>query len=142
MIQSGGRGAVHGLAVSLLVLGAAYAEDKKPGPEAGRKVLLVCAEPAAMPRTGKAADGSAAALKTREDLLHGFQAARLDAAFLDADFAAWYLHAHPDLKLRLVADFVPRERWNLAVAVRAKDAPLLVEINRALSQLAESGELK
>ena len=63
-----------------------------------------------------------AAFKTREDLLNGFQAGRLDAAFLDADFAAWYLHSHPELKLRLVADFVPRERWNLAVAVRAASA--------------------
>src|SRR5438034_5629527 len=49
---------VLGLAVSLSVLGAAPVEDGKPGAGAGRKVLLVCAEPAAMPRTGKAADGS------------------------------------------------------------------------------------
>ena len=34
---------------------------------------------------------------SREALLDGFQAAKLDAAFLDADFAAWYLHEHPKL---------------------------------------------
>ena len=39
-------------------------------------------------------------------------------------------------------DYVPRERWNMALAVRAKDTQLLVEINRALAQLAESGELR
>ena len=48
----------------------------------------------------------------------------------------------PQLGLRLVTEYVPRERWNMALAVRAKDAQLLVEINRALAQLAESGELR
>ena len=71
----------------------------------------------------------------------GFAAAALDAAFLDADFAAWYLHEHRQLGLRLLPDYVPRERWNMALAVRAKDTQLLVEINRALGQLAESGEI-
>ena len=83
-----------------------------------------------------------ARFKTREELLEGFGAAKLDAAFLDADFAAWYLHEHPQLGLRLVAEYTPRERWNMALAVRAKDTQLLVEINRALAQLAQSGELR
>ena len=48
----------------------------------------------------------------------------------------------PSSALRLVAEYVPRERWNMALAVRARDAQLLVEINRALAQLAESGELR
>ena len=74
---------------------------------------------------------------------NGFGAASLDAAFVDADFAAWYLHGHPQLgDLRLVTEYVPRERWNMALAVRARDAQLLVELNRALAQLAESGELR
>ncbi len=79
---------------------------------------------------------------SREALLDGFRTAKLDAAFLDADFAAWYLHEHPKLGLRLVSEYVPRERWNMALAVRAKDSQLLTEINRALAQLAESGELR
>ena len=86
-------------------------------------------------------DHLVARFQSREQLLDGFQASRLDAAFLDADFAAWYLHDHPQLGLRLVPEYVPRERWNMALAVRAKDAQLLVEINRALAQVAESGEL-
>ena len=80
--------------------------------------------------------------KSREELLRGAGAASLDAAFLDADFASWYLHEHPELDLRLLPDYVPRERWNMAFAVRARDSQLLVEINRALSQLAESGQMQ
>ena len=87
-------------------------------------------------------DHVVARFKSREALLDGFQAGALDAAFLDADFAAWYLHEHPRLELKLVPEYVPRERWNMALAVRAKDTQLLVEINRALAQLAETGELK
>ncbi len=87
-------------------------------------------------------DHAVARFRSREELLDRFRDGALDAAFLDADFAAWYLHDHPKLDLRLVAGFVPRERWNMAIAVRAKDGPLLVEINRALAQLADTGELR
>src|SRR5438874_6921104 len=80
--------------------------------------------------------------QTREQVLDRFTADKLDAAFLDADFAAWYLHAHPKLKLRLVEGYVPRERWNMALATRPENAKLLVEINKALAELAESGDLK
>ncbi len=87
-------------------------------------------------------DHSIVRFKSREELLDRFIDAKLDAAFLDADFAAWYLHEHPKFPLRLIDAFVPRERWNMALAVRAGDADLLVAINRALAQLAESGELR
>ncbi len=80
--------------------------------------------------------------KTREALLEGLAPGKLDAAFLDADFAAWYLHEHPKLDLRPVTEYVPRERWNMALAVRSKDTQLLVDINRALAQIAESGDLR
>ena len=80
--------------------------------------------------------------KTREDLLEQFHQEKLDAGFLDADFASWYLHHHPKLTLELVKDFVPREHWNMAMAVRAKDAGLVVDLNKALAELAESGEIR
>lgn len=80
--------------------------------------------------------------KTRAEILERFAADKLDAGFVDADFASWYLHSHPKLDLRLVHDYVPREHWNLALAVRADSAPLLVEINKALAELAESGEIR
>jgi polar amino acid transport system substrate-binding protein len=80
--------------------------------------------------------------KTRDDLLNRFQAEKLDAAFLDADYASWYLHQHPELRLQLVKDYVPREHWNMALAVRAKSAALLIEINKALAELAESGQIR
>ncbi|MDR3634583.1 MAG: transporter substrate-binding domain-containing protein, partial [Isosphaeraceae bacterium] len=87
-------------------------------------------------------DHAVTRFKTRGELLDGFDKAGLEAAFLDADFAAWYLHGHEGLQLRLVPDFAPRERWNMALAVRPQDASLLVEINRSLAQLAESGALE
>lgn len=80
--------------------------------------------------------------KSREQLLDDFTKAELGGAFLDADFAAWYLHDHPKLALRLVTEYVPREHWNMALAVRAKDAALLVGINKALAELAESGAIR
>jgi putative heme-binding domain-containing protein len=85
-------------------------------------------------------DHQVARFKSREALIDGFKAGLLDAAFLDADFAAWYLHRNPGLNLKLVTEYVPHERWNMAVAVRPKDVQLLVEINRALAQLALTGE--
>ncbi len=87
-------------------------------------------------------DHSVIKFKSREELVGGFVTAAIDAALFDADYAAWYLHEHPELRLRLLPDYVPRERWNMAVAVRAKDSQFLREINRALGQLAESGELR
>ena len=81
-------------------------------------------------------------VKSREELLDGFARSRLDAALIDADFAAWYLQGHPQLGLRLLADYVARERWNMALAVRATDTQLLVDINRALGQLAASGDIR
>jgi polar amino acid transport system substrate-binding protein len=89
-----------------------------------------------------ASDHEVIRFRTREALLDGFDAGRLDAAFLDADFAAWYLREHPNLPLRLVDDLVPRERWNMALAVRSDESELLAAINRALADLAESGELR
>ncbi len=80
--------------------------------------------------------------KTREDLLNQFHAQKLDAAFLDLDFASWHLHQHPKLNLQLVKDYVPREHWNMALAVRAKSAELLTDLNKALAELAESGKLR
>jgi polar amino acid transport system substrate-binding protein len=80
--------------------------------------------------------------KSREELFDRFRAERLEGAFMDADFAAWYLHAHPDLPLRLVEEYVPRERWNMAFAVRPGDSELLVEINRAAAQVAAAGGIR
>jgi polar amino acid transport system substrate-binding protein len=87
-------------------------------------------------------DHVVARFPSREALLDGFRSRALDGGFLDSDFAAWYLHEHPQLDLKLIPEYVPRERWNISVAVRAKDTELLVQINRALGQLAETGELK
>jgi polar amino acid transport system substrate-binding protein len=79
--------------------------------------------------------------KTRDKLLDEFVASKLDAAFVDDDFAAWYLRGHPKLPLVRVAEYVPRERWNMAFAVRAGDAALLKEVNRALTSVVLNGRV-
>jgi ABC-type amino acid transport substrate-binding protein len=89
-----------------------------------------------------ARDHEVVRFKTRAEVLSQFHKANLTAAFMDADFTAWYLHQHPKVALRLVADYVPRERWNMGLAVRAESADLLVKINRALSQITRSGEIR
>jgi polar amino acid transport system substrate-binding protein len=80
--------------------------------------------------------------QTREEVLDRFATDKLDAAFVDADFASWHLHSHPQLNLHLVADYVPREHWNMAFAARASDDKLVVEMNRAVTELARSGALQ
>ena len=77
--------------------------------------------------------------KTRAAVLQEFENQKLDAAFVDDDFAAWYLHEHPRLPLRRVPEYVPRERWNLGFAVRAKDDRLLVQVDRALRRVLSTG---
>jgi ABC-type amino acid transport substrate-binding protein len=84
---------------------------------------------------------TAVEFKTRERLLDEFVASKLDAAFVDDDFAAWYLNSHPKLPLQRVAEYVPRERWNMAFAVRSADGALLEEINRALTSAVLNGRV-
>ncbi|MDA1050567.1 MAG: transporter substrate-binding domain-containing protein [Planctomycetota bacterium] len=84
---------------------------------------------------------TAVQFKTREQLVEEFVDQQLDAAFVDDDFAAWYLHEHQELPLRRVPQYVPRERWNMAFAVRAKDKPLLADINRALRIVLSNGQV-
>ncbi len=80
--------------------------------------------------------------KSREEILEKVQSRELDGALLDGDFAAWFLHAHPRIGVRLVSEYVPRERWNTAFAVRSADSSLLTAINRALAELAETREIE
>lgn len=77
--------------------------------------------------------------KARETLLDEFVSSELDAAFVDDDFAAWYLNAHPELNLVRVAEYVPRERWNMGFAVRTANGAPLKEINRALTSVVLNG---
>ena len=95
--------------------------------------------------SGSVAIGSqeqrAVSFKTREELLENFVAKNLDAALVEDDFAAWYLHWHPNLPLRQVPEYAPRERWNMGFAVRSEDKTLLAELNRELTNVVESGQL-
>ena len=79
--------------------------------------------------------------KTRQLLLNDFVAKKLDAVLVDDDFAAWHLHQHPKLPLRRVAEYVPRELWNMAFAVRKADKALLSEVNRVLTHQLGTGAI-
>jgi ABC-type amino acid transport substrate-binding protein len=95
--------------------------------------------------TGSVAVGSqeraTVPFKTREELLENFVAKGLDAAIVDDDFAAWYLHHHPELPLQRVAEYASRERWNMGFAVRSKDEALLRDVNRALTNIVQNGQV-
>lgn len=80
-------------------------------------------------------------VKTREELLDKFVDNKLAAALVDDDFAAWHLHRHPELPLRRVAEYVPRERWNVAFAVRRADVALLKDVDRALTNVMANGQI-
>jgi polar amino acid transport system substrate-binding protein len=86
-------------------------------------------------------DSKIVPFKTRQLLLNDFMAKKLNAALVDDDFAAWYLHQHPKLPLRRVSEYVPRERWNMGFAVRKADKALLSEINRVLTHLLGTGTI-
>ena len=87
-------------------------------------------------------DHSVVRFKSRKGLLEQFGSKKLDAAFMDADFADWHLGHNPALPLQRLVNYVPREHWNMAMAVRGNDTELLVAINRALSQMAESQQVE
>lgn len=80
-------------------------------------------------------------VKTREELLDKFVDNKLDAALVDDDFATWHLHQHPDLPLRRVAEYAPREHWNMAFAVRKADVALWKDVDRALTSVLANGQI-
>jgi polar amino acid transport system substrate-binding protein len=119
-----------------LVMPGASQEVRSLADLRGKRVGIVAGTVALSDR-----DHVVSRFRSREALLEGVRNGQIDAAFVDADFAAWYLHERHQAEPRLT-DYIPRERWNVAMAVRAAESRLLLEINRALAQLAESGELR
>ena len=87
-------------------------------------------------------DHAVVRFKSREELLEGFGPRRSTPRSSTPTSPPGTCTRIPSSSSGSSTEYVPRERWNMALAVRAKDAQLLVEINRALAQLAESGELR
>jgi ABC-type amino acid transport substrate-binding protein len=85
--------------------------------------------------------GQTVSFKTRDELMEHLARGQVDAALVEDNFAAWYLHWHPDLPLQRAAEYAPPERWNMGLAVRAEDKRLLADFNRVLSNAMESGKL-
>ncbi len=77
------------------------------------------------------------------DMVIDLAKGEIDACAVSPATIAYYIHIHPDAGLRYVHayDFEPELRWNLAVALRRSDDPLLDAVNAALDKLIEDGTL-
>jgi ABC-type amino acid transport substrate-binding protein len=101
----------------------------------GRKVGIVAGT---LPLPEK--DYSLVRFPSRDALLDGFRPGKLAAALIDVDFAAWYLREHPNLRLRLVPEFVSDQRWSIGLAVRTEDKKLQEQISAAVEASLQRAE--
>jgi ABC-type amino acid transport substrate-binding protein len=62
----------------------------------------------------------------------------IDHAYLWAN-VGWTLHVSPDFNLKLSANYVPEDHWNIAVAMRRGDDELKKRIDNALDVLIKGG---
>lgn len=114
---------------------------RSPSDLAGKRVGVVAGSVAAGNVAGDGGGQAPVSFKSREELLEKFTESQLDAALIDDDYAAWYLHEHPEAPLRRVTEYVPQQRWNVGFAVRAADTELLKEIDRALARALSNGAI-
>lgn len=79
-----------------------------------------------------------------EEALNGLAKGEVVAALLWGPTTGWYLRNHPELKLAFVAGYEPPAvvRWNEYIATRKSDVTLREAIDKALTQLGESGTLQ
>lgn len=67
---------------------------------------------------------------------------RIQAAFLEAPSAAWALKQDESLKIKLVKEYVPDQRFNAGVAVRQEDKDLATAIGTALTEMRSDGTIE
>lgn len=79
------------------------------------------------------------ALASTEAVLKAVADGRAAYGYLWGPAAGWILRDRDDLKL--AGNFAPEDRWNFAIAVRAKDADLLKRLNSGLRELGANGEI-
>ena len=103
----------------------------------GKRVGIVAGSVPLSPR-----DHVVVGFPSQKALIEGFQRAELDGALVDVDFCNWYLRQHPGFGLRLVEAFVSTHRWNIGIAVRAKDASLRDELSRAINTCLQKAEFR
>jgi polar amino acid transport system substrate-binding protein len=68
--------------------------------------------------------------------------ARIDAAYLEAPTAAWILANDPSLKVRIVQEYVPQERFNAGVGLRKEDVDMKTAVDSAIHQMRDDGTIK
>ena len=77
---------------------------------------------------------------TQLGVLNALEKGDIDYAYMWPNFD-WMLHNEPQLHAKPVSDFVPEERWNIAVAMRHGDAELKQHVDQALEQLVHRGDI-
>ncbi|NOY29481.1 MAG: transporter substrate-binding domain-containing protein [Planctomycetes bacterium] len=73
---------------------------------------------------------------TQLAVLTSLENSGIDYAYLWSNIG-WILHHSPDVKAKLVPNFVPEDRWNIAIAMRRGDEQLKKHVDRALGRILE-----
>ena len=74
-------------------------------------------------------------------VLTGLNDSSIDYAYLWAN-VAWLVHASPDFAVEMVADYVPEDHWNIAIAMRHGDDDLKKQVDAALAKLIKDGSVE
>ena len=64
----------------------------------------------------------------------------IDCAYLWVN-VGWTLHATPKFDLEVVPNYVPQDRWNVAIAMRRGDDELKRHVDRAVGKLVSQGKV-
>jgi ABC-type amino acid transport substrate-binding protein len=77
------------------------------------------------------------------DMVADLAKGELEACAVSPASIAYYIHSHPEARLRYVHAYEdePELRWNLAVGLRRSDDALVQAVDRALERLAQDGSL-
>jgi polar amino acid transport system substrate-binding protein len=77
------------------------------------------------------------------DMVADLAKGELDACAVSPATIAYYIRRHPEAGLRYVHAYEgePELRWNLAVALRRSDEPLVEAVDKALRQMSGDGTL-
>jgi ABC-type amino acid transport substrate-binding protein len=74
-------------------------------------------------------------------VLKGLNDSSVDYAYLWAN-VGYLVHASPDFAVELVADYVPEDHWNIAIAMRHGDDEFKRHVDAALAKLIKDGTVQ
>ena len=76
--------------------------------------------------------------RTQLSVLKSLDEGGIDYAYLWAN-VGWSLHTSPELNLELSPDYLPEDRWNIAIAMRRGEDELKQHVDVAIEQLVKDG---